>query len=122
MKRVSVTNKDQTQSLGHAIEVADSSFRRMKGLLGRKGLAAGGGLWIRPSSGVHTFFMSFPIDVVGIDKHYRVVHLWPRLQPWRITRVNLGVRTVLELPEGTISATGIRVGDSLNIQSVETAA
>jgi uncharacterized membrane protein (UPF0127 family) len=119
LERVSVSNLDKTQLLGNAIEVADSSFRRMKGLLGRKGLAAGGGLWIRPSSGVHTLFMSFPIDVVGLDKQYRVVHLWPVLRPWRITRVSLTVRTVLELPAGTILATGLHVGECLTITPTE---
>lgn len=116
MERVSVLDENETQSLGDAIEVADSSFRRMKGLLGRKGLAAGGGLWIRPSSGVHTLFMSFPIDVVGLDKGNRVVHLWPCLRPWRMTRVSLRVRTVLELPAGTIAATGLEVGRCLTIR------
>ena len=122
MKRVSVTNQDQTLSLGNSIEVVDSSFRRMKGLLGRKGINAGGGLWIRPSSGVHTLFMSFTIDVVGLDKQYRIVHLWPHLRPWRVTRVSLGVRTVLELPAGTLAAAGIQVGERLSIHSVEEAA
>jgi uncharacterized membrane protein (UPF0127 family) len=122
LERVSVSNLDKTQSLGNAIEIADSSFRRMKGLLGRKGIAAGGGLWIRPSSGVHTLFMSFPIDVVGLDKQYRVVHLWPVLRPWRITRVSLAVRTVLELPAGTISATGLKIGECLIISPVEATA
>ena len=122
MERVSVSNQNETQSLGNAIEVADSSFRRMKGLLGRKGLATGGGLWIRPSSGVHTLFMSFPIDVVGLDKQYRVVHLWPAVRPWRVTRVSLAVRTVLELPAGTISATGLQVGECLTIRPSKEAA
>ncbi len=122
MQRVNVRNEDGTQSLGRAIEIADTSFRRMKGLLGRSGLAAGSGLWIRPSSGVHTLFMSFPIDVVGLDTQYRVVHLWPVLKPWRITRVSLAIKTVLELPAGTIAATGVQVGDLLRIAPVETVA
>jgi uncharacterized membrane protein (UPF0127 family) len=122
VQRVNVTIEDRTRSLGHAIEIADTSFRRMKGLLGRKGLAAGGGLWIKPSSGVHTLFMSFAIDVVGLDKQYRVVHLWRGLLPWRITRVSLAVRTVLELPAGTISGTSLQVGERLAICPVEEAA
>ena len=119
MQHVNVVNQDGSQSLGRAIEVADTSFRRMKGLLGRKGLDAGGGLWIRPSSGVHTLFMSFPIDVVGLDRQHRVVHLWPELKPWRITRVSLAVRTVLELPSGTIAGSRVQVGDQLAINPAE---
>jgi hypothetical protein len=38
----------------------------MFGLLGRRGLNAGEGLWIKPSFGVHTVGMRFPIDAIGL--------------------------------------------------------
>jgi hypothetical protein len=89
----------------------------MLGLLGRRGLDAGGGRWIKPSSGVHTFFMAFTIDVVGLDGDLRVIKLWRCLAPWRVTSVSFKMRSVVELPCGTISEMGMEVGDQLHISS-----
>lgn len=113
MQRIAFWNQARTILLGDDIEVADSSLHRAWGLLGRTALQAGGGLWIKPSSGVHTFGMRFPIDVVGLDKAYRVVRLWHDLQPWRITSISTAVRSVVELPAGAIARSGLLVGDTL---------
>jgi len=79
-------------------------------------LDAGEGLWIQPSSGVHTFFMRFTIDVVGLDRKRTVVKLWPNLVPWRVTSIKTKISTVLELPAGTIAASGTEVGDSFDFE------
>ena len=115
MQTVEILNETQGSSVGERIECADSSWTRMFGLLGRHGLAEGGGLWITPSSGVHTMFMRFTIDVVGLDKHRRVVKLTPRLRPYRIGGLSLKVRSVVELAEGTIAQRKIQLGDVLSI-------
>jgi uncharacterized protein len=101
--------------VGDRIELADTSLKRMFGLLGRRGLDAGEGLWIKPSSGVHTFFMAFTIDVVGLDSDLRVIKLWRCLAPWRVTSVSFKMRSVLELPSGTISRSRMEVGDRMEI-------
>jgi len=101
--------------VGDRVELADTSMKRMCGLLGRRGLDAGGGLWIKPSSGVHTFFMAFKIDVVGLDSDLRVIKLWRCLAPWRVTSVSFKMRSVLELPCGVIAQSGMEVGDQLQI-------
>jgi len=94
----------------------------MKGLLGRKALAAGKGLWIRPAHGIHTIGMSFPIDVAYLDRENRILRLYHRLAPLRIAAFSLRARTVLELPAGTLSRTGTAVGDELEIQPVNSEA
>lgn len=121
MQLVRVFNQTRGIAVGERIELADTSFTRMWGLLGRSGLSAGGGLWIRPSSGVHTLGMKFPIDVVGLDKEMRVVKVWHRLAPFRVTSVSLNIRSVIELAAGTIHEIGIEVGDLLQFSSVEAA-
>lgn len=110
-----VNNTTRGCIVGDRIELADTSMKRMFGLLGRRGLDAGGGLWIRPSSGVHTFFMAFTIDVVGLDSDLRVIKLWRCLAPFRLTSVSFKMRSVLELPCGTVSRTRMEVGDQLEI-------
>jgi hypothetical protein len=119
---LTVTNSTRGTVLGENIELAGTSLKRMVGLLGRRGLAAGGGLWIDPSSGVHTFFMAFDIDVVGLDRDLKVVKLWRCIPPFRVTSVSLKVRSVIELPCGVISQTQLQVGDQLHIVSSSPAA
>jgi uncharacterized membrane protein (UPF0127 family) len=117
MQRIAIWNQAHTILFSDAVEVADTSLSRVWGLLGRRGLDTGGGLWIRPSSGVHTFGMRFPIDVVGLDKDLRVVRLWPSLQPWRVTSISTVVRSVLELPAGFVFASGLQIGQKLHLES-----
>lgn len=110
-----VTNTTRGTTVGDHIELADTSLSRMFGLLGRRGLDAGGGLWIKPSSGVHTFGMAFRIDVVGLDRDLRVIKLWRCLAPFRVTSVSMKMKSVLELPCGTISQSQLQVGDQVEI-------
>lgn len=116
MHRVTVVNATRGNTIGDGIEVADTSLTRFVGLLGRRKINAGGGLWIKPSSGVHTLGMSFTIDVVGLDKDLRVVHLWPQLVPFRITSIKFKVQSVLELPAGAIAALKVQLGDAIEIR------
>jgi uncharacterized membrane protein (UPF0127 family) len=112
-----VTNTTRGTIVGDHIELADTSLKRMFGLLGRRGLDAGGGLWIKPSSGVHTFGMAFKIDVVGLDRDLKVIKLWRCLAPFRVTSVSLKMKSVLELPCGTISQSQMQLGDQMHISS-----
>src|ERR1035437_761341 len=112
-----VTNTTRGTIVGDNIELADTSLKRMFGLLGRRGVDAGGGLWIKPSSGVHTFGMAFKIDVVGLDRDLKVIKLWRCLAPFRVTSVSLKMKSVLELPCGTISQSQTQVGDQMQISA-----
>ena len=112
-----VTNLTRGSSVGETVELADTSMTRMFGLLGRSGLDAGGGLWIRPSSGVHTFFMRFRIDVIGLDRELKVIKLWRCLAPFRVTSVSVKMHSVIELPCGTIKRTETQLGDMLEVSS-----
>ena len=110
-----VTNITRGTTVGEKIELANTSMRRMFGLLGRKGLDVGEGLWIKPSSGVHTFFMLFSIDVIGLDRELNVIKLWHCLPPFRVTSVSMKLKSVIELPCGAIKAANVRIGDRLEI-------
>jgi hypothetical protein len=60
--------------------------------------------------------MSFPIDVVYLDRAGRVVHLEHNLQPWRFSPVRMQAASVLELPSHTLARTETAVGDHVEIQ------
>ena len=113
MKQVTVLDKTRATTVATEVAVADTFLRRLIGLLGRRRLDAEAGLWIRPSSGVHTFGMLFAIDVVALDRHHRIYAVWPGLRPWRISGVSWKIHSVLELPTGTIQQKGIEIGDQL---------
>ncbi len=115
MEQVTVRNKTRATVIGTKIAVADTFLTRLIGLLGRRRLDAGAGLWIRPSSGVHTFGMLFSIDVIALDRKLCVCAAWPALRPWRISGVSWRFHSVIELPIGSIDRGNIQLGDQLEI-------
>ena len=116
---IQVANLTRGQTLVTAGRVADNSWTRLRGLIGSKRLATGEGLLIVPCSSVHTHFMSYPIDVIYVNRAQEVVGIDQRLRPWRFGRFYRHVRFVIELPAGTAAATGTQVGDQLQVQGYE---
>jgi len=107
-----VLNLTRGTVLASRLEVADSAARRNKGLMGRDGLAAGGGLWIVPCESVHTFGMRFAIDLVYLDRKKRIKKLRKAVPAMRISAC-LSAHSVIELPAGAIAATETAMGDVL---------
>jgi hypothetical protein len=110
--RLTVRNLTRQTVLATGLEVADTGPKRNKGLLGRDGLETGGGLWIVPCESVHTFFMRFPIDLVYLDRRYRVRKVRNAVGRWRISAC-LSAHSILELPAGTVVSTQTQKGDVL---------
>lgn len=113
---VGVVNLTRNTELGDRIRIAQTSLTRMIGLLPRRHLSPGEGLLIRPSQGVHTIGMRFPIDVIFLDANFGVIHLHRSMQPFRLTAVHWKSRSVLELPAGTIAASSTQVYDQFKIE------
>ena len=99
-------------------ELAVTMASRMKGLLGRKELPIGAGLWIRPASSIHMFFMRFPIDAVFLDRDLRVLGIAESLRPWRVAW-RRGAHVVLELPAGEAARRQLRAGERLVLDGEE---
>jgi len=118
---VFVYNKTKETFLAYRVKVADSILSRLVGLLGKRSLALDSGLWIVPSSGVHTLGMLFTIDVVFLDKNLKVVGLRELLRPFSITGLNLQADSVIELPAHTIFKSRTEIGDALVVSSHESA-
>src|SRR4051794_9168759 len=102
---VLVRNETRDSVLAESADVADSSAKRQKGLLGRDSLPTGSGLWIVPCEGVHTCGMRFAIDVLYLDRKKRVRKVRKAMVPWRFSLCLLA-HSVLELPAGVIQDTG----------------
>jgi len=110
--RLRVTNLVRDTVLATCLEQAGTGATRSKGLLGRKDLPTGGGLWIVPCESVHTFWMQFPIDLVYIDRKKQVKKLLSNVPPWRLSAC-ISAHSIIELPAGTIERTLTCVGDRL---------
>ncbi len=92
--------------------VADTPLRRLRGLLGRSGLAPGEGLVIRPTHAIHMWFMRFPIDAVFVGQGGVVLRVAEDLRPWRMA-ARRGARCVIELSAGECARRGLATGDVL---------
>ena len=106
------------------LDVADSWLARLRGLIGRRSLAPGEGLYLPGTNGVHMFFMRFAIDVVFVgsaraDGARRVVALKPNLRPWTgFVLYVRGANGAAEVPAGSLSASGLSVGDYVTLTPV----
>jgi uncharacterized protein len=92
--------------------LAETPLTRLKGLLGRRQLPDGEGLFLRPASSIHMFFMRFSIDAVWLDADLNVLKVSRGVAPWRVAACK-GAKGVVELPAGEGDRRGIRLGEQL---------
>ena len=111
MRRLRAENAVRGSLLGTRIGLADGWWTRLKGLLGRDRLEPGEGLLLRPCRAVHMLRLS--VDIAVLDPDGRVVALYPELRPGGRTRWHGSARDALELPPGTLAASGTRDGDTI---------
>jgi uncharacterized membrane protein (UPF0127 family) len=83
-----------------------NTWDRLRGLLLRQEPPAGAGLLIDRCASVHTFFMSFPIDIVYLDSDYRVIRSIEVLTPWRLSACRTA-RMTLELAARQANTLGL---------------
>src|SRR5688500_20399255 len=74
--------REDGRVVAESVIVADSTMRRLRGLLGRGDLPSGHGVLLRPAWSIHTAFMRFPIDVVFLDPDQVVIRIVPNLTPF----------------------------------------
>jgi hypothetical protein len=118
-----VYNETREKFIATHAKVADGYFSRLVGLLGTtpRWARPGAGLWIVPSHGVHTFGMLYALDLVFLDRHCTVVEVQEYVRPFRISKLSLKAKSLLELPAYTLFRTETRVGDRLEISRVRAA-
>ncbi len=116
---IRVENLSQEQTLVVRGRVADGFWTRMKGLIGSKPLAEGEALLIVPCNSIHSHFMGFPFDAVFGSKELKVVGIHSEMPPWRFGKIHRGAHFVIELPAGTVAATGTQEGDQLQVEGYE---
>ncbi len=81
------------------LRVADTFFARLRGVHAGGPLAEDEAMLIRPCRAIHTFFLSYSLDVVFLDAHGRVCRSVECLPPGRMV-FERGAFMVVELPAG----------------------
>jgi uncharacterized membrane protein (UPF0127 family) len=115
-------NLTRKTPLADRLEIAAGLWDKFRGLMGRRALPLGDGLWLPDSNGIHMMFMRFPIDAVFVgraasDGSRPVVALRRTLRPWTgIVWYVRGAHGVLELPAGAIDSSGTQVGDLIGLE------
>lgn len=117
MKRRAYCVYNQTREcfLSLNVTAADTIFSRLRGLIGRLKLKSDEGIWVVPSRGIHTLGLLFPLDLIYLDEHYRVIHLVEYFPSFRIAPLKTQAESVLELPTHTIYSSQTQPGDELVI-------
>jgi uncharacterized membrane protein (UPF0127 family) len=117
MKRRTYCVYNQTRECFLSLDVtaADTIFSRLRGLIGRLKLRSDEGIWVVPSRGIHTLGLLFPLDLIYLDEHYRVIYLVEYFPSFRIAPLKTQAESVLELPTHTIYSSQTQPGDQLVI-------
>lgn len=98
------------------IEVADTFFKRLRGLIGRNNLPQGCGLLIAPCNSIHMFFMKFDIDAVFIDKNFTIKKIVENVKTWTGLAFCFGAWAVVEFSAGEASRLNLVVGQKLEVE------
>jgi len=74
---------------------------RTRGLLFRRALCRGIGLWLIPCRAIHTIGLRGRLDVAFLDSQGHVLKVVRQLKPWRLA-LCLRAASVIEFQEGSI--------------------
>ena len=95
--------------------VANSFFKRLKGLMFTKELSPQGALYISPCSGIHTYLMNYNIDVLYLDKNNIIQAIDEDMKPGKLGKYRKNVVAVIELSSGKVTETQTKVGQVVEI-------
>jgi uncharacterized membrane protein (UPF0127 family) len=114
--QIATLSKDDGTLVCARCWLATSALARMRGLLGRDGLADGEGMLLRPAGSIHMFFMRFAIDAIFCDSDLNVIDVARNVGPWKMASRRKS-KVVIEVAEG--AAAGVSSGDRLVLATIE---
>lgn len=109
-------NQTSGKVLAANLKKAETLRERMQGLIGKEQLKETEALWISYCTSIHTFFMTYPIDVVFTDKNFQVVSLFEGLCSGKVVWGGWNSRNVFEMKEGQIKKLYVKKGDILYVE------
>jgi uncharacterized membrane protein (UPF0127 family) len=116
MNCIKIINSKNNEILGDKIVYANTTYKRFIGLMGKKELNKGEGVFLTPCNSIHMMFMKLPLDIIFLDRKNKIIHITENIKPWKISRIVFMAQSVLEIPVGTILNTDSKIGDTLSIE------
>lgn len=100
------------QVLVEELQVADTVWKRLRGLLGRTQFGKNEGMVIVPCNAVHTIGMAFALDLLFLGCDGTILKVEPDVRPWRM-RFCWKAHAVVELPSGSLKHLSCQVGEQV---------
>ena len=95
-------------------DTAKTFKKRLIGLIGTSPIESIA-LHIPRCNWVHTLFMSYPIDVIYLDKSMKICKIDRHLKPWRFAAPVLKAHSVVELIAGSADKFKLKIGEELHV-------
>ncbi|MGD9008070.1 MAG: DUF192 domain-containing protein [Desulfobacteraceae bacterium] len=105
--------KKTGECIADQVEIAQTFFKRLIGLTGRRKMIDGAGLYFPGCRSIHSFFMNFSIDVLFLDKQMHITKIVRCLRPYRLAFAPMQTRHTLELSCGALEKFQLKVGDAI---------
>ena len=117
MTRCRLVHKPSGRTIA-VVSRAESWLAKGWGLLGRRSLPPGEGLWLPGVASVHTVGVRFALDLLFLSADMDTVRAVPRVPPGRWLVRASGAAHTLELGAGTLAALGIALqsGDGWRVE------
>ncbi|MDA0578048.1 MAG: DUF192 domain-containing protein [Verrucomicrobia bacterium] len=84
------------------LDLAETFGSRLRGLLGRDQLPQDEGLYLAPCRAVHTFGMRFALDLLFVDRQWRVQRVVRHVGAGRMAWGGWQAHGVIEMTAGTL--------------------
>ena len=121
LKTRTITLRTSQKSINLAVEVADTSATREKGLMGRKSLKEGHAMYfVFQDEAVRRFWMKdtlIPLDIIFFNGQHQVVNTVQGMEPCNhgddcaIYSSQVPAMYAIEVPAGFLQANAIGIGD-----------
>jgi len=116
MRVLKLRRADSEQILLEEVQVAETFWTRLRGLIGTTELSEQQGMWFDNANSIHTFWMSINIDCIFLDRSLQVVAIVPDFPKRRLTRIYWKANSVLEIKGGRARSLNLQVGEKLVLQ------
>ncbi|MCA1030984.1 DUF192 domain-containing protein [Bacillus timonensis] len=114
---VRIVNQENGMVLAKHVIFAYSFHKRLLGLMFTKTFPPGSAIHIKPCRSIHTFFMNYSIDVLYLSEEMEVLAVDEDLKPGKIGQAYVNVKSVIELPVGSIKRTSTMIGHKVKIEN-----
>ena len=115
--RFTITANDSKDVLFANARQARSFFERLRGLMFKDSIADNDALFFYNAPSIHTFFMRFPIDILFLDKHMKIIKVHPAVGPGKLSCCR-GAFCTIECAAGLCESKNIKPGDVIKIKRI----